>query len=480
MNFLWGNSVALSWMWGLGLFFSVQFSLQYGLFGLLTFAIPNALGLMIFGGLTQVIARRAGNGPDALGAFFANWSRPYRLIFFLYQILAITLTIFALVRYAWQPLGLEPAGLYLLLTVLIILAAATLFGEEFDIRRIKYSHGVLGMIALGAMLVLFWQLRKIGSSRPMITGSNPFFGMNFWGYAIPICVGLTLGPWLDLQQWQRAIQIQREGKSPALSYLFGGALFFLLLLAHGGLALWVAGQTGGPLMREGIDGLVLWFFWIYLPVKKAKTIIAISNHTKNEIVRVTGCNPLKIIVIPCLISSHFKFFPKKFNKNCPVILHVGTAWNKNLDSHIKALKGISCQFNIVGLLTESQKKDLFHAGIRYQNFAQLSEMEMLGFYHSCDLLLFASLTEGFGLPILEAQSVGRVVITSRGGATEEVAGNGAVLVDPLSPEDIHKGILSVINNESLRVHYISEGIKNKNKYIFQSIIDQHDKILSTF
>jgi len=255
MNFLWGNSVALSWMWGLGLFFSVQFSLQYGLFGLLTFAIPNALGLMLFGGLTQLIARRAGNGPDALGTFFANWSRPYRLIFFLYQILAITLTVFALVRYAWQPLGLQPEGLYLLLTVLVILAAATLFGEEFDIRRIKYSHAVLGMIALGAMLILFYQLPSLGSGQPIATGSNPFFGFNFWGYAIPICVGLTLGPWLDLQQWQRVIQIQREGKSPAISYLLGGALFFLLLLAHGGLALWVAGQTGGTLMREGIDGL---------------------------------------------------------------------------------------------------------------------------------------------------------------------------------------------------------------------------------
>ena len=61
--------MALSWMWGLGLSFSVQFSLQYGLFGLLTFAIPNALGLMVFGGLTQLIAKRAGNGPDALGSF---------------------------------------------------------------------------------------------------------------------------------------------------------------------------------------------------------------------------------------------------------------------------------------------------------------------------------------------------------------------------------------------------------------------------
>jgi len=255
MNFLWGNSVALSWMWGLGLFFSVQFSLQYGLFGLLTFAIPNALGLMIFGALTQVIAKRGGSGPDALGAFFANWSRPYRLVFFLYQILAITLTIFALVRYAWQPLGLEPSGLYLLLTVLVILAAATLFGEEFDIRRIKFSHGVLGLIALSAIVLLWIQLPKIGNGKPMMTGANPFMGLNFWGYAVPICVGLILGPWLDLQQWQRAIQIQREGKSPMISYLFGGSLFFLLLLAHGSLALWVAGQSGVVPMRQGIDGL---------------------------------------------------------------------------------------------------------------------------------------------------------------------------------------------------------------------------------
>jgi len=242
-------------MWGLGLFFSVQFSLQYGLFGLLTFAIPNALGLMIFGALTQVIAKRGGSGPDALGAFFANWSRPYRLVFFLYQILAITLTIFALVRYAWQPLGLEPSGLYLLLTVLVILAAATLFGEEFDIRRIKFSHGVLGLIALSAIVLLWIQLPKIGNGKPMMTGANPFMGLNFWGYAVPICVGLILGPWLDLQQWQRAIQIQREGKSPMISYLFGGSLFFLLLLAHGSLALWVAGQSGVVPMRQGIDGL---------------------------------------------------------------------------------------------------------------------------------------------------------------------------------------------------------------------------------
>ena len=56
MNLLWGNSVALSWMWGLGLFFSVQFSLQYGLFGLLTFAIP---GISIGGHLGGLLAGAA-------------------------------------------------------------------------------------------------------------------------------------------------------------------------------------------------------------------------------------------------------------------------------------------------------------------------------------------------------------------------------------------------------------------------------------
>ncbi len=95
---LWGNSIALSWMWGLGLFFSVQFTTQFGLFGLLTFAIPNALGLLAFGLVTHHIARREA-GSESLARFFKTWSRPFRLVFFLYQLLAITLTIFAFIRY---------------------------------------------------------------------------------------------------------------------------------------------------------------------------------------------------------------------------------------------------------------------------------------------------------------------------------------------------------------------------------------------
>ena len=148
-------------MWGLGLFFSVQFTTQFGLFGLLTFAIPNALGLLAFGLVTHHIARREA-GSESLARFFKTWSRPFRLVFFLYQLLAITLTIFAFIRYVWQPLGFQPWALYLPLTLLIVLAASVLLGEEFDITRIRYSHGVMALILLVAVCWLLLTAISVG------------------------------------------------------------------------------------------------------------------------------------------------------------------------------------------------------------------------------------------------------------------------------------------------------------------------------
>jgi glycosyltransferase involved in cell wall biosynthesis len=258
-----------------------------------------------------------------------------------------------------------------------------------------------------------------------------------------------------------------------------GDIYFIALLLPGKSLVITIHDVLFLYPKKGISWLILWFFWVYLPVLKAKSIIAISNHTKNEIIRYTGCNAKKIEVVPCLISPHFSNSPKDFNHHYPVILHVGTAWNKNLSNHIQAVKGIPCLLKIIGKLSENQRLELINAGIDFENVVHLSDHEILSSYHSCDILLFTSLAEGFGLPILEAQRVGRAVITSNRGAMAEVAGKGALLVDPLSPDEIRKGILSVINDKPLRAFYISEGFKNKDKYISQSIIDHHDRIFST-
>lgn len=248
---LWGNTVALSWMWGLGLFFSVQFTTQFGLFGLLTFSIPNFIGLMAFGLVTQLIANRQ-KGSESLANFFTTWARPFRLIFFLYQILAISLTIFAIIRYVWQPLNLQPELLYLPLTLLIVLAAGILFGEEFDIKRIKYSHGVMAVILAGAVAVLILGRNDFTDVSSLVVNQLPTNDWNYWGYAVPIVIGFLVGPWLDLQQWQRAIQMHRERVSIRWAYVVGSIQFFAMLLFHGVMTLWAMNLGGGTFIREGL------------------------------------------------------------------------------------------------------------------------------------------------------------------------------------------------------------------------------------
>ena len=297
---LWGNTVALSWMWGLGLFFSVQFTTQFGLFGLLTFSIPNFIGLMAFGLIAQHIANRdKSKGSESLASFFVSWSRPFRLIFFLYQILAVTLTIFAIIHYVWQPLGLQPAFLYLPLTLLIVLAAAILFGEEFNIKRIKFSHGALFLVLAAAIAIILLSLDKFAPVSTKQWSPLPTNTLNFWGYVVPICIGFLVGPWLDLQQWQRAIQMHRERISIGWGYVFGSLEFFALLLFHGGLTLWALGKGGSEFFRQGIAGytyghdMLMRFFYA-----------AIETH---PIVFIAYCVFLSVCILTTLDSGYIAF-----------------------------------------------------------------------------------------------------------------------------------------------------------------------------
>ena len=256
---LWGNSVALSWMWGLGLFFSVQMTFMFGLQGLLMFAVPNALGLMLFGFLTQIVAKRHSGGQESLAIFFAKFAKPFRLILYLYQIIALALTVFALTKYMLVPLLVDSGPLfwiYVCLMIFVILAAGCLFGEEFGIEKIKVSHALMGAALVGCMGLILFGLRPL---IPENLGWSPLFpeqadgslqwqGPGLFGYVIPLVIGLLVGPWLDLQHWQRAIQIHREKTSIRSSYFFGGVIFFLMLIFHGCLAYWVMAKIGSPLV----------------------------------------------------------------------------------------------------------------------------------------------------------------------------------------------------------------------------------------
>ncbi|WP_238555014.1 glycosyltransferase [Chryseobacterium sp. P1-3] len=108
---------------------------------------------------------------------------------------------------------------------------------------------------------------------------------------------------------------------------------------------------------------------------------------------------------------------------------------------------------IVGKL-EKEYEDLLHSNkIRYKNYFNISDEELKILYQKADVLLFASIYEGFGLPILEAQAQNTLVVTSNILPMNDVAGEGAILVDPNSIDDIKKGLniaLTLSNEEKNR------------------------------
>ena len=157
--------------------------------------------------------------------------------------------------------------------------------------------------------------------------------------------------------------------------------------------------------------------------------------------------------------------PREFNKTAPVVLQLGTAHNKNLPRLVEALKGTECRLEVVGKWNPQFAKFLSDAGIAHRFRSGLSSDEVVRGYEEADIVTLVSTLEGFGMPIVEAQAVGRVVVTSNVSSMPEVAGDGACLVDPLDVSAIRAGIRKVIDDGSYRGALISWGFETRNASI---------------
>ena len=218
---------------------------------------------------------------------------------------------------------------------------------------------------------------------------------------------------------------------------------------------------------------ILKWFWLDLPVRYCQVVTTVSEATKKDIVRYTGCRPNKIVVIPTIISSNFHRVEKPFDTICPRILHVGLAPNKNFARHVQAISGLKCTLHIVGKLQRQHLSVLERHGVQYTSEHDISQTDMQRAYAESDLLLFASTLEGFGMPILEAQTVGRPVVTSNLSSMPWVAGEAAVLVDPYSVESIRAGVLRVIQDRVVREKLIHEGFDNIRRFDADHVARQY-------
>lgn len=230
-------------------------------------------------------------------------------------------------------------------------------------------------------------------------------------------------------------------------------------------------------------GIKKWFMhrlFLKWPVRYCRQITTISERTKQDIIEHTGCAADKIMVIPNPVSKQIIYHARPFQKQKPVILFIGTTANKNLERVIQAIANISCTLEIIGPLSVDIEKLLSEYAIHYQNSFSLTEEELVKKYCDCDIVLFPSLFEGFGLPIIEGQRAGRVVITSDLQPMNEVSGGAACLADPYNADSIRQCVLKVIDDDVYRNDLIQNGFLNVKKYESEYISRQYLNLYLTF
>jgi glycosyltransferase involved in cell wall biosynthesis len=225
--------------------------------------------------------------------------------------------------------------------------------------------------------------------------------------------------------------------------------------------------------NKGIKRWILKKLLLDWPVRHSRLVTTVSQRTRLDIMELTGCPEEKIVVIPNPVNEKIYKGTASFNEKQPVLLFIGTTPNKNLPLLTEAIRGLSCILDIVGKIPAPVEEKLKEDNIVYRNSFNLTDEEIADKYAGSDIIVFPSLFEGFGMPIIEGQRAGRVVITSDLPPMNEVAGGAACLVDPHDPGSVRAGIERVIRDREYREELIGNGFKNAEKYSPQSIAGKY-------
>lgn len=220
----------------------------------------------------------------------------------------------------------------------------------------------------------------------------------------------------------------------------------------------------------------VWKLLFINSLKKAAKIVFISEFAKKQVMGCISLDETKSVVIPNPVDPQFVKSPKVFNEKKPRILHIGTLERKNLKRTVKALEGINCHLRIIGDVDGEMETLLNAKKIDYSCDYGLSNGQIIEEYKLADIINFPSCFEGFGMPIIEGQATGRIVVTSNISPMIDVAGDGAVIVDPFSVKSIHDAYKKIISDAEYRQNVVSKALENVKRYNVDRIAKQYIRV----
>ena len=251
----------------------------------------------------------------------------------------------------------------------------------------------------------------------------------------------------------------------------------------------------------------------------ASRIISVSENTKKDLMNLYKVDEKKISVIYEGYSreernfqfpiSNFQSNPNdqiskiktseiqsKFEiRNSKFLLFIGRIEErKNISNIVKAFELLKERYNIPHKLVLAGKAGYGYDNIKFEirnskfendvvELGFVSEDEKWELLKKADVFVFPTLYEGFGIPILEAQSVGCSVVASNNSSIPEVIGvetqnfASLQLVDPQNPQDIAESIYKLISNESLKNAIIQKGLENVKRFSWDKCAQEIAQIL---
>ncbi len=234
------------------------------------------------------------------------------------------------------------------------------------------------------------------------------------------------------------------------------------------------------LFPKGVKGSLKWQL-NRLILQQLAGIITPSQASKKDIEQFARVTPEKIFVTPLGVDSQFKKIAasglsglrKKYNLPQEFALYVGDVTpNKNLPRLVRALYDKHIPLVMVGKSITDDSFDRTNAmnqdRMYVRQFAQekqeiiftgfVSDEELVGLYNLATCVVYPSLYEGFGLPLVQSMACGTPVVASRSSSLTEIAGDSALLVNPLSEKEIGDAVEKVFMDQKLRAALIEKGL----------------------
>ena len=206
---------------------------------------------------------------------------------------------------------------------------------------------------------------------------------------------------------------------------------------------------------------------------RADGLIAISQNTRADSIRILGLQPERIEVIYPGVAESF-FGARAIVRQKPYILFVGTIEpRKNvgvlLDAYEQLARSIREEFDLVvagppGWGDQGTQRRLQSglAGVHYLGY--VPESELPGLTAGATVFVYPSLYEGFGLPVAQSMAAGVPVITSNLSSLPEVGGDGALLVDPRSAAEVGSALRKMLLSPELRGELRVNGLRRADQY----------------